>query len=206
MPIRSPRGRTAAYRALWQWPLRSPVRLAVVVFVVFAVGFGISSAVGAFSGPGSTAGPEQSADGSDVTEPGRSSNTPPDSRGSRGPVPTALPPVPDLTPTTIPTSRAPAAALEVAARWSAAWLRPPAGTTTEAWVEGLSPSTTEEYLGVLSAVDPANIPATRVTGEPRAVSVAANSVEVEVPTDALTLLVLVVLTDDGWRVSGYDRA
>ena len=29
--------------------------------------------------------------------------------------------------------------------------------------------------------------------------------QVEVPTDALTLDVLVVLTDDGWRVAGYDR-
>jgi hypothetical protein len=36
--------------------------------------------------------------------------------------------------------------------------------------------------------------------------VAARSVQVEVPTNALTLDVLVVLTDDGWRVAGYDRA
>jgi hypothetical protein len=27
-----------------------------------------------------------------------------------------------------------------------------------------------------------------------------------VPTDALTLLVLVVETEDGWRVADYDRA
>ena len=45
----------------------------------------------------------------------------------------------------------------------------------------------------------------RVTGEPRATKVAARSVQVEVPTNALTLDVLVVLTDDGWRVAGYDR-
>jgi hypothetical protein len=59
---------------------------------------------------------------------------------------------------------------------------------------------------VLTGVDPANIPATRVTGEPRAVRVAARSVQVRVPTNALTLLVLVVQTEDGWRVAGYDRA
>jgi hypothetical protein len=35
--------------------------------------------------------------------------------------------------------------------------------------------------------------------------VAARSVQVEVPTNTLTLDVLVVLTDDGWRVAGYDR-
>jgi hypothetical protein len=55
-------------------------------------------------------------------------------------------------------------------------------------------------------VDPTNIPATQVTGEPRATKVAARSVQVTVPTDALTLDVLVVLTDDGWRVAGYDKA
>jgi hypothetical protein len=115
--------------------------------------------------------------------------------------------VPDLEPTTLPLSRAPAAALAVAARWSAAWVRPPAGTTVQQWLDGLRSTTTDEYLGVLSGVDPVNIPATRVTGEPRAVRVAPRSVQVQVPTDALTLLVLVVDTDsEGWRVAGYDRA
>jgi hypothetical protein len=94
----------------------------------------------------------------------------------------------------------------VASDWAAAWVRPPDGTPADQWLEGLRPTTTEEYLGVLATVDPAAIPATLVTGEPRPVSVAANSVEAEVDTDALTLLVLVVRTEDGeWRVSGYDR-
>jgi hypothetical protein len=31
-------------------------------------------------------------------------------------------------------------------------------------------------------------------------------VQVEVPTDALTLRILVVDTEAGWRVAGYDRA
>jgi hypothetical protein len=114
--------------------------------------------------------------------------------------------VPDLEPTTLPLSQAPAAALSVAARWSAAWVRPPDGTTAQQWLDGLRPTTTEEYLGVLSNVDPGNIPATRVTGEPRAVRVAPRSVQVQVPTDALTLIVLVVDTQTGWRVAGYDRA
>jgi hypothetical protein len=56
-------------------------------------------------------------------------------------------------------------------------------------------------------VDPANIPATRVTGPPTAVRAAASSVQAEVPTDTVTLLVLVVRTEFGdWRVSGYDEA
>jgi hypothetical protein len=81
----------------------------------------------------------------------------------------------------------------------------PDGVTNQQWVGGLRPFTTDEYLGVLTGVDPANVPANRVTGEPRAVRVAARSVQVEVPTDTLTLIVLVVSTEDGWRVAGYDR-
>ena len=103
------------------------------------------------------------------------------------------------------TSAAPSPALAVAARWAAAWTNHPQGGTAQEWVDGLRPYTTEEYLAVLAGVDPANIPADRVTGEPRALRVAARSVQVEVPTDTLTLVVLVVATEDGWRVAGYDR-
>jgi len=111
----------------------------------------------------------------------------------------------ELTPTPLPTSSAPGTALSVAARWAAAWTNHPDGITNEQWVGGLRALTTPEYLGVLAGVDPANVPASRVTGEPQAVKVAARSVTVEVPTDTLTLVVLVVQTEDGWRVAGYDR-
>ena len=104
-------------------------------------------------------------------------------------------------------SQAPPAALDVASRWTAAWVRPPDGTTAVTWLDGLRPMTTDEYLGVLGGVDPANIPATKVTGAPTPVRVAPRSVLVDVPTDALTLIVTVVDTDSGgWKVSGYDRA
>jgi hypothetical protein len=121
--------------------------------------------------------------------------------------PSVLPPVSALAPTTLPVSQAPPVALDVAARWTASWVRPPDGTTAVTWLDGLRPTTTDEYLGVLGGVDPANIPATKVTGAPRAVRVAPRSVLVDVPTDALTLIVTVVDTDSGgWKVSGYDRA
>lgn len=201
MPIRSPRGRAAAYRSLWTWPLRSPVRLAVTFVVLVAVAAGVGTGVAAIRGGdgGGQAAPSSGA----ATRTVPHSPTP--HRAESTPTPTALPPVPDLEPTPLPLSQAPAEALSVAARWSAAWVRPPEGTTTQQWLDGLRDTTTDEYLGVLSAVDPANIPATRVTGEPRAIRVAARSVQVEVPTDALTLVVLVADTEMGWRVAGYDR-
>jgi len=114
-------------------------------------------------------------------------------------------PVPVLTPSSKPLATAPSTALSVAARWVAAWVDHPQGITSQRWVDGLRPFTTDEYLGVLTGVDPANIPASKVTGEPRPVRVAARSLQVDVPTNALTLRVLVVETEDGWRVAGYDR-
>jgi hypothetical protein len=204
VPIRTPRGRSAAYRALWQWPLRSPARLGLcVVLVLFAV-------VGAVTGIGQLRGAK--AVGS-VAAPGSSVATPlpatPDASAGDAPAtigPTVLPPVAALTPSSRPLATAPSTALSVAARWTAAWVDHPQGITSAQWVDGLRPFTTDEYLGVLTGVDPANVPASKVTGEPRAVRVAARSLQVDVPTNTLTLRVLVVDTEDGWRVAGYDKA
>jgi len=191
MPIRSPHGRSAAYRALWQWPLRSPARLALTAIGVLAVLVGATIGIGMTNGS--------------VALPVGARPTPSAAAPVAPPEPVLLPPVPELEPTTLPVSAAPAAALQVASRWARAWVRPPDGTTAAKWLDGLRSTTTDEYLGVLSAVDPGNIPATKVTGAAKAVSVSPRSLRVQVPTDAVTLVITVVDTDTGWRVSGYDR-
>ena len=196
MPIRTPRGRSAAYRALWQWPLRSPARLGLTAMFLLALVVGAVAGINAATSARSA--------GVAVVA-GGATPTPPAGRPATAATPTVLPPVAPLTPSSLPLSAAPDPALSVAARWAAAWVDHPQGVSAQQWVDGLRPFTTDEYLGVLVGVDPANIPASRVTGEPRATKVAARSVQVEVPTNALTLDVLVVLTDDGWRVAGYDR-
>ena len=193
MPIRTPRGRSAAYRALWPWPLRSPARLAVTAACLVALIFAIMLGVGATARPASS-----------PTSPGPTTVAGP--AEALTPEPTALPPVAELTPTTLPLSAAPAAGLRVAANWAKAWVRPADGTTSARWLDGLRPTTTDEYLGVLAGVDPSNIPATKVTGTAKAIEVFPRSMRVQVPTDALTLVVTVVDTDTGWRVSGYDRS
>lgn len=201
MPVRTPRGRSAAYRALWQWPLRSPARLGLCVVLLVAAAVGAVAGIGALRGP-RPAGPAvaaPSASAPPVTAVPRTATASPIT-------PTVLPPVTALSPSTLPVTAAPSPALAVAARWSAAWVNHPQGTTPQQWVDGLRPFTTDEYLGVLNEVNPANVPATRVVGEPRAVRVAERSVQVEVPTNALTLRVLVVATEDGWRVAGYEKA
>jgi hypothetical protein len=191
MPIRSPHGRSAAYRALWQWPLRSPARLALTAIGVLAVLVAATIGIGMTNGS--------------VGLPVGARPTPSAATPVAPPEPVLLPAVPELEPTTLPVSAAPAAALQVASRWARAWVRPPDGTTAAKWLDGLRSTTTDEYLGVLSGVDPGNIPATKVTGAAKAVSVAPRSLRVQVPTDALTLVITVVDTDTGWRVSGYDR-
>jgi hypothetical protein len=181
---------------LWQWPLRSPARLGLSAVLLFAVVVGTVAAIGAVRGTRDTT----------VASDATATALPAAPGTAAAPAATVLPPVAPLTPRSLPVSAAPAPALSVAARWTGAWVDHPPGVPAQKWVDGLRPFTTDEYLGVLVGVDPANIPATRVTGEPRATKVAARSVQVTVPTNALTLDVLVVLTDDGWRVAGYDKA
>jgi hypothetical protein len=198
VPIRTPRGRSAAYRSVWQWPLRSPLRLATVVLVVVAAAVAATVGLGLLNGTGPAAQPA-------AGPTGRPTAGPTTGPGSGAPVPSGT-----ATGTTaaspLPLSQAPAEALTAAERWARAWVRPAEGTSARQWLDGLRPLTTEEYLGVLSGVDPENIPATEVVGEAEAVRVADRNVQVEVETDVLTLRVLVVDTEVGWRVAGYDRA
>ncbi|MDN5857649.1 MAG: hypothetical protein L0H84_03415 [Pseudonocardia sp.] len=198
MPIRAPHGRTAAYRGVWQWPLRSPARLATTLVIVGALAVGISFATGALGSDRS--GPDRQGD------PALSAGAPGQGFAPASPVPTALPPVKELTPTQLPLSAAPVAAITVAERWTQGWVRPAEGTTAAQWLDALRPFTTPEYLGLLATVDPSNIPATKVTGKARAVAVSPDLVKVKVPTDALTLVVTVIDVGAGWRVADYDQA
>lgn len=202
MPIRTPRGRSAAYRGLWQWPLRSPGRLALTVVLVFAVAVGVSVGLGLLTASGGGGGGLFTPSGSSAGP------TTAPARPAPGATPTGSGPsaAPSSAPSPLPLTEAPPEAMDAAERWAKAWVRPDEDTSDREWLDGLRPLTTEAYLGVLGGVDPQNIPASRVTGEPEPVRVADRSVQVEVPTDALTLRVLVVDTETGWRVAGYDRA
>ncbi|MCD2192948.1 hypothetical protein LQ327_06035 [Actinomycetospora endophytica] len=193
MPIRTRRGRSSAYRGLWEWPLHSPIRfLVLLVFVAVVVG-GVAY-LGNWLSPHSGRSPGALAPVPDVPTV------------TAAPAAPAAPP-PELTPTNLPLSAAPQAALGVAQRWAGAWANHPAGMTGAQWSDQLRPYTTDEYLPTLASVDPGNIPSSRVTGPPQAVEVHPDSVRVRVPTDAVTLQLLLVQVGPGdWRVAGYDRA
>ncbi|MEV6874034.1 hypothetical protein [Amycolatopsis sp. NPDC051128] len=198
MPIRTNRGRTAVYRRLWGWPLRSPRHLmGTLVFLailVTALGILLPKVVGK---------PQAKA----AAPPGTTTSahaTPP---GVAAPVPTSNLPTRLSAPLVTPTSAAPNNdAIRVAKEWAAAWVNHPAGITSEQWLANLKPFTTEEYLPVMSSVDPANIPATKVTGEPQVGTSYTSSVQLTIPTDGPKLSITVVNTNAGWRVADYDQA
>jgi hypothetical protein len=198
MPIRTNRGRAAVYRRLWGWPLRSPRHLmGTLVFLailITALGIVLPKAVG-----------KNQAKAAPVT--GISTPATTTAPGVAAPVPTSNLPTRLTTPLVTPTSAAPNGdAVRVAKEWAAAWVDHPPGITSAQWLEKLKPFTTEEYLPVMSSVDPANIPATKVTGEPVAGTSYTSSVQLTIPTDGPKLAITVVSTNAGWRVADYDQA
>ena len=198
MPIRTNRGRAAVYRRLWGWPLRSPRHLiGALVFLailITALGIVLPKVVGK---PQAKASPTTGTTTSVTT-------TPP---GVAAPVPTSNLPTRLSTPLATPTPAPPNAdAIRVAKEWAAAWVNHPPGMTSEQWLAQLKPFTTEEYLPVMASVDPANIPATKVTGEPVVGTSYTSSVQLTIPTDGPKLAITVVSTNAGWRVADYDQA
>jgi hypothetical protein len=203
MPIRTNRGRAAVYRRLWGWPMRSPRHLAVVVFVVAAVVLTVGILVPQLTGgnkPGAGAAAESSTNTTSAPSAPGTTNTP-GVTGSTSALPTRI-----TEPPSAPTSAPPdPAALDVADSWGKAWVNHPDGVSTEEWLADLRPFTTEEQLTEMATVEPGNIGATKVTGDPEVVESFTSSVKVELPTDDGNLLITVIDTPDGWRVAFYEQ-
>ncbi|WP_329071924.1 hypothetical protein [Amycolatopsis sp. NBC_01480] len=196
MPIRTNRGRAAVYRRLWGWPLRSPRHLAgTLVFLailVTALGIVLPKTMGkpaaAQPGPSATSSVPRPGLAAPVATP----STLPTRLSSPLATPTSAPPNPE--------------AVNVAKQWATAWVNHPAGISNADWLNGMRALTTDEFLPVMSTVDPSNIPATRLTGDPAVTSSYTSSVQVVVPTDGPKLSITVVNTGAGWRVADYDQA
>jgi hypothetical protein len=190
--------------------MRSPKHLVISALLVAAVVLAIGLIVPMITGPDGADSASPSPGGASATVGARGGGAVAPSPG--GPsagtsaAPTSLPtrlPSPQQTPT--PAAPAPEA-LEVATQWAKAWVNHPAGITSEQWLAGLAPYTTEEYLAVMSSVDPVNVPATEVTGPAGATNSFTSSVEATVPTNGGTLAITVISTPQGWRVANYERA
>lgn len=203
MPIRTNRGRAAVYRRLWGWPMRSPRHLAILVFVVavlvLAAGILIPQLTGSNDRtPGAAA---ETTGNTTLTSTTPGSVAPNTTGATTSSLPTRI-----TTLTETPKSAPPApAALTVAESWGRAWVNHPAGVTNEKWLDGLRPFTTEEQLTEMTTVEPANIAATKLTGEPTTVESFTSSIKVKLSTDSGDLLITVIETPDGWRVAYYEQ-
>jgi hypothetical protein len=203
MPIRTNRGRAAVYRRLWGWPMRSPRHLAILVFVVAVLVLAAGILIPQLTGSNDrTPGAAAETTGSTTPAPTTSGSGVPNTTG----VTTSSLPTRITTLTETPKSAPPApAALTVAESWGRAWVNHPAGVTNEAWLDGLRPFTTEEQLTEMATVEPANIAATKLVGEPTSVESFTSSVKVKLSTDSGDLLITVIETPDGWRVAYYEQ-
>ncbi|WP_030107230.1 hypothetical protein [Actinoalloteichus caeruleus] len=215
MPIRTNRGRAAVYRKLWGWPLRSPRHLTATVVLLLAavVGVGVVVSDGMpFAGDADQgqAGPSASPTPPAGEEPGagpfptRIGTAEPPATTTTTPWESAEPPsisVPDLP----PESAAPdPEGLAVAEAWMRAWVTHAPGDTTEQWLAGMEEYTTDEYLTIVGLSDPDSVLADAVTGDPVPVESTTTSMRVRVPTDAGEVELLLMTTDQGWRVSGHN--
>lgn len=203
MPIRTNRGRSAVYRKLWGWPLRSPRHLITFVIIIAALGIIVATVLPQAASTGSS---QPTGD----TTPGAVSSTSSTDQGQgQSPSDTTTSAQTRLTsPLLSPTAAPPAPqALDVATKWVTAWAKHPAGITNQQWLDQLKPYTTDEFLPQMASVDPANVPATKVTGAAVSVDSTTSSVIADVPTDGGTIQVTVITTpNQGWRVSKYDKA
>jgi hypothetical protein len=214
VPIRTNRGRAAVYRRLWGWPMRSPRHLVATLLVFAAAVLFIGLIVPRLTGS------DDNPDGGPVSNFGGSSSTLPGSGGTGGqqsgggaqpggqpgqPPSTSLPTRLTTQPPSTTSAPAPQEALDVANKWGQAWVNHPQGITNEQWLAGLRPYTTEERIAVMSTVDPANVPDSKLTGPPVTKANYVSSVTVTLPTDHGKLDLSIILTPQGWRVAEYDE-
>jgi hypothetical protein len=193
--------------------MRSPrhliISLVVLAVVVTVIGLLVPKLTGSDqptttgnSGGSSTSTPNQNVGGG-----GGQPGTNPGSGGApTTTVSTSLPTritQPPQTPTSAPPSPQ---ALDVMTLWAKAWVNHPQGVTNAQWLDGLRPYTTEEQIAIMASVDPANIPATQVTGPPTPKTSYTTSVEGTVPTNGGVLTITVISTPAGWRVAKYEKA
>jgi hypothetical protein len=193
VPIRTHRGRAAVYRTLWGWPLRSPRHLLAAVLVLVGIAGGLAVALSG-DGPGRGIAAPPSSARVNQFDPASRSALPGAGRAEAA------------APSGTRSAEAPAAALAVAEAWTRAFLDAPDGISSAQWVARLRPYTTEELLPTLQSVDPVNVPEAQVIGEPRTVSSGAGKAEVDVPTSAVVVRLLLVPTSAGWRVAGFEQA
>ncbi|MFC7278526.1 hypothetical protein ACFQS1_31495 [Paractinoplanes rhizophilus] len=107
---------------------------------------------------------------------------------------------PPPSPSTVPGRAQPE---EVAYAFASAWCNH-TKVTPKAWRDRLLPNATKNLADELDGVDPAGVPAERVTGRPSLVPVSATVVNAVVTMDSGKLNLRLVAPDGHWLVDGID--
>jgi hypothetical protein len=174
-----------------QWVLgrlKGRLGVAVILALVVLIAVGIGRALG---GGRSGSGTPQL--GSGVPTAAATTPSGPDDGVEDGP--SAQPREPSLGPGA-------AEPLKVADQFIAAWLQ--SKLSAEQWHAGIVPYATPALAEKLSGVDPAGVPARRVTGEDELIPRGAGAVAVTVPVDSGTVELRLVVVDGEWLVDGVD--
>lgn len=216
MPVRTDRGRAAALRHFWSWPLRSGRHLVVTVLAVATAITVVALVASLTRHPDTDPTPEAAAMAAAPT-----STAPQHPVGTRphapvGPTTRLSTPSASAPPPSLPTtpSRSPAGkvsdgtagATATAVGFVEHWLRPPDGTPARQWRHGLYPYVAPDSRGQLRSINPANVPATQITGKPTVLSSGTAVTVVSVPTDAGPIRVTVVAHPSGrWLVRSWAK-
>lgn len=197
MPIRTHRGRAAVYRRFWAWPLRSPRHLAATVAGLAVLAFVLVNVL-----PESRSRPVPNDNPAFNGQP----RTTVPFTGAGAPLTTFVPAPPQeaLTQPPPPSAAPDPEAIKVGRSWVKAYVTHPAGITQAAWLDTLRPWSSEEFLPVLTSVDPGNAP-DRLVGEPKVTRSEVGLVEIRQSTNIGDLAVTVSTTPKGWKVSKLAR-
>lgn len=209
MPIRTDRGRNAAVRMLWAWPLKSRLHLAITIGVLVAVPTVVLAAIPSRHQGAPASSPAAAySSATAVLIPTTASPTSTDPRPWSVGIESSTPAVttsPSAAPgTTVADHDEP---LMAAIGFITAWLRPGPGTTADQWMQRVRPFVMPETVSALTTVAPENIPATRVTADPVVTATSPSVIEVNVGTDAGLVHVVVVRQPTGrWLVRTWNLA
>jgi hypothetical protein len=171
---------------LWSW--RNLAATAVLVLVVLAALGRLTDGQGA-SAASSADSPRTAQVPSTSTGAGHPTQTEPSAASTSPPSPSAS-----------TSSRTDASSpVSVAEAFVTAWAHTTGGET--AWLAGMKPWATAALVGSLTGTDPAQVPASRVTGDAALTSTEGSSASVSVPTDGGRIAVGLVSQAGGWKAS-----
>ena len=115
---------------------------------------------------------------------------------------TVISPAPPPSPSTSPGTAQPEA---VAYTFASAWVNH-RNVTAKAWHDRLLPNATKNLSDKLAGTDPADVPASRVTGRPELVPIGEGLLDAVVTVDSGKLTLRLVAPDGKWLVDGIDWA